>query len=102
MFFRPWAVSLDEGSATLTVVFVAPPSPSRHCRDESAYGHTTTATRDNEHTPPQGRSIPHLDGLAHVAGWEPSNLHDVRRVSCVGSLLRIQIPHSISQRPVRI
>ena len=76
MFFRPWAVSLDEGSATLTVVFVAPPSPSRHCRDESAYGHTTTARRDNEHTPPQGRSIPDVHGLAHATGWAPSNPHD--------------------------
>ena len=73
-------VSFDEGSTTLTtltVVFVAPRSPSRHCRDGSAYGHATTAMRDNEHTPPQGRSIPHLDGLAHVAGWEPSNPHDI-------------------------
>ena len=33
--------------------------------------------RDNEHTPPQGRSIRHLHGLAHVAGWEPSNPHDI-------------------------
>ena len=28
-----------------------------------------------------------LYDLAHVAGWEPSKLHDLGRVSCVGAVL---------------
>ena len=34
----------------------------------------------------QGRQIPDLQHLAHVAGWEPYNLHDLARVSWVGSV----------------
>ena len=44
----------------------------------------------------QGRYVPDLydlydlydlHDLAHVAGWEPYNLHGLGRVSCVGSVL---------------
>ena len=61
----------------MTVVFVVPHSPSRHCRDGSACGHTATDMRNNEYTPPKGMSIPDQHGLAHVAGREPSSPHDI-------------------------
>ena len=35
----------------------------------------------------QGRYIPDLYHLAHAAGWEPYNLHDLGQVSWVGSVL---------------
>ena len=50
----------------------------------------------------QGRCIPELYDmddlcdLAHVAGWEPYNLHDLAHVSCVGSICTVQIMHNIS------
>ena len=38
----------------------------------------------------QGRYIPALCDLAHVAAWEPHNMHDLAHVSWVGSVLAIQ------------
>ncbi|CAN0238490.1 unnamed protein product, partial [Laminaria digitata] len=32
--------------------------PSGHCRDATVYGHTTTATHDNEYTPAPPNGIP--------------------------------------------
>ena len=34
-----------------------------------------------------GRHIPDMYDIAHVAGWNPSYLHCVANVSCVGSVL---------------
>ena len=47
--------------------------------------------------------IPDLYDLAHVAGWEPCNLHDLGQVSWVGSVLicTVQILQNLSQRQVR-
>ena len=42
-----------------------------------------------------------LHALAHVAGWDPNNQHDLARASWVGSVLRMQILHNIPKRQVK-
>ena len=44
----------------------------------------------------QGRWIPDLYDLAHVAGWESCDLHGTAHVSWVRSVLRVQILHNNS------
>ena len=49
----------------------------------------------------QGRYIPDLYDLAHDAGWEPYNLHDLKSHS-LGWVCTVQVLGNISPRQVRI
>ena len=46
----------------------------------------------------QGRQIPGLYALAHVAGWEPYSLHDLRGTYFLDWICIVQIPYNISLR----